>query len=134
MLISSSSRYSIYKVQCFARAPLSRLACLYYHTRSCLSRTFFKFFQTFSFALVVCVARSNFAMLSHPTPFVKHFFNFFQISLPNVSLAPFLADSLHILALPTPFVKYFFHLFHFDFSGPVDGVFCFCMAGSLVFF
>ena len=61
-------------LQAFALA----LACLSYHIRSRLSRTFFKFFQTFSFALVVCVARSNSAILAHSFQFVKNFFQVFQ--------------------------------------------------------
>ena len=50
MLISSSSRYSIYKVQWSVLARASALAwtSLFYHSRFSLSRTFFKFFQTFS--------------------------------------------------------------------------------------
>ncbi len=60
------------------RFPLSRLACLYYHIRFSLSRTFFKFFKLFSEDFVFCVARSNFAMLAHPTPFVKNFFQVFS--------------------------------------------------------
>ena len=51
MLISSSSRYSIYKVQWSVLVSLSLTrTSLFYHSHFDLSRTFFKFFQIFSTA------------------------------------------------------------------------------------
>ena len=109
MLISSSSRYSIYKVQTLAFA--FALACLYYHNRAALSRTFFKFFQSFSEVLVFCVARSNFAMLAHPAPFVKHFFQVFPNFITGCSLSAAPCGQLAYTSTRIPFCQVLFSTF-----------------------
>ena len=112
MLISSSSRYSIYKVQktsCSSQRP----DYLITSCRICqaLFSSFFKFFQIL-FDVVSCSELSFFiAQLDYLITdlFVCqelfHFFsNFFLLSVA-------LAGNLHILAHQFPFVKNFFKFF-----------------------
>ena len=107
VLISSSSRYSIYKVH----AALSQTALIDYHIFLSLSRTFFKFFQSFSEVLVFCVARSNFAMLAHPTPFVKYFFQVFPNFITGYSLSAAPCGQLAYTSTRIPFCQVLFRLF-----------------------
>ena len=90
------SRYSIYKVQCrslaFISCPLRTFIC--YHNLFRLSRTFFKFFQTFlSCSLPSRRSRSsdNFYILADTFSFVKNFFqilsNFFRFPLDSLPVS-----------------------------------------------
>ena len=104
-----SLRYSIYKVQTFLSLSLTAFA--FYHISFRLSRTFFKFFQTFLICGFARCSVSNFAMLAHLVSFVKHFFQIlFKFDRRAVLLAPPAGD-LHILAYHLPFVKHFVHYF-----------------------
>ena len=74
---SLSLRYSIYKVQ--TRFPLSRLACLLYHSSVTLSRTFFKFFHFSSlFFLSTATLADSLHMIPPPPPFVNTLFLLFS--------------------------------------------------------
>ena len=76
MLISSSSRYSIYKVQWSVLASLSLArTSISYHIFSHLSRTFSKFFD-FQLSLWLSLAW-RLLNFTHPKPFVKNYFSFF---------------------------------------------------------
>ena len=76
MLISSSSRYSIYKVQWSVLISLSLTRTfISYHILKLLSRTFFK---VFDFRLILRYPLfDSFSILPHSKPFVKHFFRLF---------------------------------------------------------
>ena len=101
-----SLRYSIYKVQTFLSLSLTAFA--FYHISFRLSRTFFKFFQTFLICGFARCSVSNFAMLAHLVSFVKHFFQIlFKFNRRAVLLAPPAGD-LHILAHRLLFVKHYF--------------------------
>ena len=79
MLISSSSRYSIYKVQtlsCSSQRPQ-------YFSTSCricqvLFYKFFKFFCAVRCAPGGCLSSHNFYILAYSTQFVKNFFQVFS--------------------------------------------------------
>ena len=93
MLISSSSRYSIYKVQCPLRSRVSLLILSHpIHFVKNFFQVFSKFFKCFRFFRRPRLPRGNFAMLPHPLPFVKHYFRLFS----NNSGAPFGAPEYHL--------------------------------------
>ena len=54
--------FALFNLQGTGSLPLSRLACLFYHAHFRLSRTFFKFFQTFLSGFLLLAALSK---LSH---------------------------------------------------------------------
>ena len=85
---SSFSRYSIYKVQC--SVPLSRSACLYYHIKFHLSRTFFKFFQFFLRDFSACCSREQLCYVSTSVSICQALFS---------SSCKFLSDLLFIWAV-----------------------------------
>ena len=109
MLISSSSRYSIYKVQTLSRSS-QRLSYLSTSCRICqvLFYKFFKFFCAVRCAPGGCRSSHNFDILSQNLSFVKNFFDLFQTFF---LLTAALAGNSHILAPVTPFVKHYFTYF-----------------------
>ena len=84
MLISSSSRYSIYKVQSCSRLPLGSLELLYLSTLKPLCQELFSsFFKLFCSRSSFSVARNRLSdsgvSISDHFEFVKTFFIFFKL-------------------------------------------------------
>ena len=85
---------------------LSQTALLLYHVVSCLSRTFFNFFE-----VVLLLSCSNFGILSHPTGCCQELFSFLFDSF-VISMRSLRRNSDRI-PLYTWFVNSYFHVFLF---------------------
>ena len=85
---------------------LSQTALLLYHAVSCLSRTFFNFFE-----VVLLLSCSNFGILSHPTGCCQELFSFLFDSF-VISMRSLRRNSDRI-PLYTWFVNSYFHVFLF---------------------
>ena len=85
---------------------LSQTALLLYHVVSCLSRTFFNFFE-----VVFVLSCSNFDILSHPTGCCQELFSFLFDSF--VISARSLRRNSDRIPLYTWFVNSYFHVFLF---------------------
>ena len=118
VLISSSSRYSIYKVQRSVLASLSLArTSIFYHNFKRLSRTFFKVFQSFPKPLSKALSRdrrsfhSSFRIISHSNPLVKNFFRLFSNFFNCFHSSSAAQCSLFSLPQLPLFVKTFFRAF-----------------------
>ena len=119
VLISSSSRYSIYKVQWSVLASLSLArTSIFYHNFKRLSRTFFKIFQSFSKPLtklsvaIRSALAAAFRLYHAQIRLSRTFFVSFQtFSTATRSFRPAAQRSLFSLPHLPLFVKSFFRVF-----------------------
>ena len=89
----------------------SRLACLSYHIRFRLSRTFFKFFQTFSEVLVVRCCPKQLCYVSTSGSICQALFRLFSNFITGRPLSLSARRQLAYISTPTPFCQGLFQFF-----------------------
>ena len=118
--------FTLFNLQGTVRFPLSRSAFAFYHTQAGLSRTFFKFFQTFLRGFCCLLLAEQLRYVSTSSVICQALFS---------SSCKFLSDLLFFSAArrrlaytstPPPFCQALFHLFSaffiVDFSDPQGAI------------
>ena len=126
VLISSSSRYSIYKVQWSCWLAFARLELFYSIITSSVCQVLFsKFFNFFQSPWQSSLLRSaalagSPLILAHLVPFVKNFFHFFSNFFEPLLSRRSFRSSFSIISHSVSFVKYFFQAFSSPFQHPTS--------------